>query len=118
MRRSYPRSDRISDALHRQIALIVQNDLCDPRLRLVTIQGVRLSRDMSSAFVSITALTAEEQTAAKKVLTGAAGRIRTLIAKQLPAMRRVPSLVFETDGRWIKEAHIDALLRKVAVSEE
>ncbi len=94
---STARLARIADQIQRELSELIRLELRDPRVRLVTITGVELSRDQSHAKVFFTALgTAEEAQACAEGLVRAAGFLRAGLAHRL-STRSVPDLHFEYD---------------------
>ena len=49
--KTYPRSSRIGKNIQRGISEYLQNNLRDPRIRMVTITGVTMSPDLSVAYI-------------------------------------------------------------------
>ena len=98
MRRSEtPRAKRLSDALLREVSMILLEEVKDPRLELVSISGVRLNKDLSIAEVLFThSGGAEKREEVQKGLDAARGFIRTQLGKRLN-MRRTPELRFVWD---------------------
>ncbi len=95
--RETPRARRLNDAVQEAIAFILEEDVSDPRLELVTVTGADVTKDLSVARVYVTAHGGEERYA--EVLAGlesAKGRIRSLLARRVP-MRQTPELRFEVD---------------------
>ncbi|WP_045223084.1 30S ribosome-binding factor RbfA [Desulfonatronum thioautotrophicum] len=99
VRRDSPsrRSVRLADIIQRELALMLQEEIQDPRLELVTISGVRLNTDLSIAKVLYTCtddpIRLEEIALA---LNKAKGYLRTLLGKRLN-LRSTPELRFERD---------------------
>ncbi len=94
---SGPRSARIADQIQRELAEIVRLEMRDPRVGLITITAVELSRDQSHAKVFFTVLGAQSAAAeALKGLQRAAGFLRSQLAHRL-STRTVPELHFEYD---------------------
>ncbi|MGC3048315.1 30S ribosome-binding factor RbfA, partial [Pseudomonas aeruginosa] len=56
MAKDYSRTQRIGDQLQRELAQQIQREIKDPRLGLVTITGVEVSRDVAHAMVFITVM--------------------------------------------------------------
>ena len=50
MAREFSRTDRVGQQIHKEIASILQNEFKnrDPRLGMVTVSGVEVSRDLNS----------------------------------------------------------------------
>lgn len=88
------RSARIADQIQRELAELIR-DLRDPRIGLVTLTGVELSRDQSHAKVFFTVLGSEADTAGEG-LQRAAGFLRSELARRLTT-RKVPELHFAYD---------------------
>ncbi|MEX1198650.1 MAG: 30S ribosome-binding factor RbfA [Pseudohongiellaceae bacterium] len=51
-----PRMERVADQLQRELAVLIQQELKDPRLGMVSVTGVTVSRDLGYADVYVTAL--------------------------------------------------------------
>lgn len=91
------RLSRIADQIQRELAELVRLEVRDPRVRLVTLTGVELSRDQSHAKVFFTTL--GPATDIPEVLEGldrAAGFLRSSLSKRL-STRKVPELHFTHD---------------------
>jgi len=99
MPREFTRKDRVSDALQRELAELIREEVRDPRLALVNITAVEANRDLAHAkvYVTFVGTTSEEEGAqATEVLNGAAGFFRSTIAKR-HAMRTTPKPRFHYD---------------------
>jgi ribosome-binding factor A len=91
------RQARVADQIQREIAELIRLEVRDPRVGLVTITGVELSRDASHAKVFFTVLgAAAEGEAAREGLQRAAGFLRSGLAHRLTT-RKVPELHFTYD---------------------
>jgi ribosome-binding factor A len=91
------RRARIADQIQRELAEVIRLELRDPRVGLITVTGVELSRDQSHAKVFFTVLGAESAARdASEGLQRAAGFLRTQLAHRLTT-RKVPELHFEFD---------------------
>jgi len=91
------RSARIGDQIQRELAEIVRVELRDPRVGLITITGVELSRDQSHAKVFFTTMgPASAVDDALEGLARAAGFLRSELAHRL-STRSVPELHFHFD---------------------
>jgi ribosome-binding factor A len=92
------RGARIAEQIQRELAELVRMEVRDPRIALVTLTGVELSRDQSHAKVFFTSL--GPQADVGEVLQGlqsAAGFLRSELAHRLTT-RKVPELHFEYDS--------------------
>ena len=54
MAKEFSRTQRIGDQMQRELALLIQGEIKDPRLGLITITAVVVSRDLSHAKIFIT----------------------------------------------------------------
>ena len=91
------RTSRIADQIQRELAELVRLEVRDPRVGMVTLTGVELSRDQSHAKVFFTTLGGPA--AADEALEGlerAAGFLRSQLAHRL-TIRKVPELHFAFD---------------------
>jgi len=104
------RKDRLNEQLQREIAIIIQRELKDPRLGFVTITKVELSGDLSYAKVAFSCLgTAEERARSKEALDHAIGFIRGLVKKRL-RLKIIPELVFQYDETIAQSINLAAKL--------
>ena len=95
---STARSARIAEEIQRSLAELIRLEVRDPRVGLVTLTGVELSRDQSHAKVYYTTLgSAAEAAEAGRGLAHAAGFLRSELAHRLTT-RKVPELHFEFDA--------------------
>ena len=119
MPREFTRSDRVSDAIQRILGQVIAQEVRDPRIGLVNINAVTVTRDMAYAKVFVTFVGAEneaESLAAASVLNKASGFLRGFIAKEL-IMRSVPKLQFIYDKTAIRGQELSYLIER-AVRED
>jgi len=112
MPKDFSRTRRVGEQIQREIAQLVQQEIKDPRLGLITISAVKLSRDMSHANIFFTTLDQEhpiEETL--KVLEGAAGFLRHELAKRMQ-LRIVPHIHFKYDESISYGNELSALINK------
>lgn len=112
MPKEYSRSERVADFIKREVALLLQRELRDPRVSNANVNAVVVSRDMSTAKIYVTFFdkgTAEEAKEAVEVLNGAAGFIRTQVASQ-HSMRSTPKLRFYFDDSVRQGEHLSNLI--------
>jgi ribosome-binding factor A len=92
---STARHARIADQIQRELAELIRTGLRDPRVGMVTLTGVEISRDQSHAKVFFTVMGPEGAVRdAGEGLTRAAGFLRSQLAHRLTT-RTVPELHFE-----------------------
>ncbi len=119
MPREFTRSDRVSDAIQRILGQVIAQEIRDPRIGLVNINAVTVTRDMAYAKVFVTFVGAEseqESLAAASVLNKASGFLRGFIAKEL-IMRSVPKLQFIYDKTAIRGQELSYLIER-AIAED
>lgn len=116
MAKEYSRSQRVADQIQRNMAEIIQLELNDPRLGMVTVTGVDVTHEFERAriYFSIFGNQDEVETTGK-VLNQAAGYLRTALAKRMK-LRTTPQLVFVYDESLEKGSRMDSLI-KAAVGD-
>ncbi|PKM22916.1 MAG: ribosome-binding factor A [Gammaproteobacteria bacterium HGW-Gammaproteobacteria-14] len=114
----FQRTDRIADQIQRELARLFREEMKDPRIGFVTVQDVRVSKDLGWADVYFTLLgkTAEDGADAEKVLSHAAGFLRTELAQTLNT-RTTPRLRFHYDQLPERASEISALISR-ALAED
>lgn len=118
MPREYPRSRRVGDQIQRELAQLIRDEVKDPRVALVTVTEVEVSRDLAHAKVFFGSLSeASTHVEMTKVLNGAAGFLRRELAKRL-STRTVPELRFHYDTALEEGARMDALISKARADDE
>ena len=91
------RVERLSSLLREEISWILERDIKDPGIGMVTITGVELSKDYRLARVSFSSLLAEgELQGEQRSLNRAIPFIRKLLGKRLD-LKIIPEIVFKKD---------------------
>lgn len=104
------RNNRIADQIQRELAGLIRLEVRDPRVGMVTITGVELSRDKSHAKVFFTVLgSPDDVEACSEGLNRAAGFLRSSLAHQL-STRTVPELHFAYDESIERGVRISKLI--------
>lgn len=114
MPREFTRSDRVSDAIQRLLGQVIPNEIRDPRIGLVNINEVTVTRDMAYAKVYVTFVGVDDEKdsiAAASILNKASGFLRTFLAKEL-SMRTVPKLQFIYDKTSVKGQALSTLIER------
>lgn len=114
MPREFTRSDRVSDAIQRLLAQLIPQEIRDPRVGMVNINDVTVTRDMAYARVYVTFVGAENEAKsleAAAVLNKASGFLRSFLAKEL-SMRTVPRLQFIYDKTTIRGQELSYLIER------
>ena len=106
------RDVRIGDFVRDEIASIIQRQMRDPRVGMVMVNEVNVSRDLSWADVYITSIdakTSEERAQLISILNNAAGYFRTELAKR-HSMRTTPKPRFHYDELVERGPRLEALI--------
>ncbi len=105
------RQARVAEMIKRELSEILMRETRDPRLALVSVTGVEVTRDFLFAKVYISTMgDAEEKMAALKALHNASGYLRGHLGKVLE-MRTVPTLAFRADTGIERGVRMFELLR-------
>jgi ribosome-binding factor A len=110
MPREFSRSLRVADQIQRELAALIRDEVKDPRMGMVSISGVEVSRDMAHAKVYVSVL-GDEQAAADSLeaLNHAAGFLRRELGRSM-RLRTVPQLRFIHDRSLEEGARMSALI--------
>ncbi len=123
------RMQRVADQIQRELATLIQLEVSDPRIGMVSVTGVEVSRDFAHAKVFVTVLNSLGEDSQLnsitltqpgeldelevqqniKALNKAAGYLRTLLAKRLD-LRSVPKLHFHFDASIQRGQQISSLI--------
>jgi len=117
-RASEKRKARVRSLLMATLADVVRTELNDPRLELFSITDLRLSKDLTSARVLVSAVggpEASEQCA--KILQTAAPLLWNRLRDETD-LRHVPHLKFEVDHGPEYQAEIERLLMDIPPAAE
>jgi ribosome-binding factor A len=119
MPREFFRSDRVSDAIQRLLGQIIPQEVRDPRVGMVNINQVTVSRDMAYAKIYVTFVGDDEAASlqAVSILNKASGFLRGFVAKELD-MRTVPKLQFFYDKTAIRGQEISSLIDRALAEDK
>lgn len=119
MAKEFSRSQRVAQEMQKEVAIILQREVKDPRIGMVTVSGVDISRDLAYAKVYVTFLNVLTENHDPdlvnngiKALEDAAGYIRTLLGKAM-RLRIVPELTFAYDNSLIEGMRMSNLVTNV-----
>jgi ribosome-binding factor A len=115
-KRSY-RTERVAEEIQRELANILQFELKDPRIGMITIVGVEVSRDLSHAKVFYSLLDVRELPDTKQALESSKKFMRRHLAKQMKNMRIVPELHFFYDDSLERGNYLSSLIDS-AIAED
>jgi ribosome-binding factor A len=129
MAREFSRPQRVAQQIQKEVAVIIQREIKDPRLGLVTVSSVEVTRDLAYAKVFVTFLDDSEEGIKQGVeaLIEKTPYIRSLISKAM-RLRAVPELRFHYDRSLVEgmrmsnlatqAVHIDKLKQDEHASDE
>jgi ribosome-binding factor A len=118
MPKEFPRTRRVGEQIQRELADLIRNEIKDPRVGMVSVTAVIVTRDLSHAKVYVSVLGNAEQTdASVKVLGNAAGFLRHKLGKILH-IRVIPELRFYLDRSLEEGARMGALINKAIASDQ
>ena len=106
------RRERLSEAIREEIETILEGELADPRIGLVSVSGVQMAEDARSARVLVAVDGDDDE--AERSLTGldaARNFIRRELAERL-RLRRPPELFFQLDRSQQLESRVEELLQR------
>ena len=112
--KSFSRSERVSEQIRRDLADLLQFEVKDPRVRLVSLTAVEVSQDYAHAKVYFTSLATG--TAVGETLAGlraAAGFLRRELGKRI-RLHSLPELHFEYDESIARGANLSRLIDEAA----
>ncbi|MGL4715827.1 MAG: 30S ribosome-binding factor RbfA [Aeromonas sp.] len=113
MAREFSRTRRVGQQIQREIALILQREVKDPRIGMVTVSDVDVSKDLNYAKIYVTFLQLENDSDRIKEgllgLTEAAGYIRSLLGSAM-RLRVVPELRFYYDQTLVEGMRLSNLV--------
>ena len=118
MAREYSRTVRVAEQLRRELAALIQQEVKDPRVGMVTISDVEVSTDFGHAKVYVTVLDGGEQAEASvAALNRAAGYLRRELGRRL-VLRTIPRLKFHHDRTPVEGAALSALIDRAVHEDE
>ena len=112
------RQRQVSQLIHRELSILLMQEVRDPRLANVTITAVEVTPDLMLCRIHFTVL--GEDDAEQEAVAGlerAKGFLRTQLAGRVQ-LRHMPELVFDLDKSTEYGNRIDELLSQIAESEQ
>jgi ribosome-binding factor A len=112
MPREIPRARRVAEQVQRVLADMLRRDVRDPRLKAVTITHVRMSPDLSHAWVHFQLLTGNaHDPLQQEILDEAAGYLRGPLGRAL-RLRIAPHIHFQPDTELEQGQRLDEIITK------
>ncbi|MGL4931423.1 MAG: 30S ribosome-binding factor RbfA [Plesiomonas sp.] len=119
MAKEFGRSKRVAQELQKEVAIILQREVKNPQIGMVTVSSVEVSRDLAYAKVFVTFLFDDSEAIASglKSLRDSTGYIRTLVGKAM-RLRIVPELRFEYDQSLTEGMRMSNLVTSVVKEDD
>ncbi len=112
----FARTDRVSEQIRRELAVLIRDRVKDPRVGMVTLLDVEVSKDLSHAKVWFDVLKTEHGLEAQEALNHAAGFLRHEL-NHLIKLRVTPNLHFYYDDTQSRGNALAALIDKAVASD-
>jgi ribosome-binding factor A len=117
MPKDFPRARRVADQIQRELPELIRQEVKDPRVGMLTITEVEVSRDMEHAKVFFTTLGgAPEHEACLRGLQRASGFLRSQLSHRMQ-LRVVPKLSFVYDSSVERGMELSKLI-ETAIAED
>lgn len=115
MPKDYARTDRVAEQIQRELAELVRLEVKDPRVRMITLTGVEVTRDYGHAKVFYTTLEGASGTV-QQGLERASGFLRSQLA-HIMKLRVTPQLHFVYDESVERGMHLSQLIEQAVASD-
>jgi len=110
------RQRRVAELIQEEISLLIQREVHDPRVGMVTVTYVEMSPDLRLARVYFSALGEEEQEQALDALQHASKFLRHELGARV-RLRFTPRLEFHVDHTVEQSMRIEQLLSEIEAGE-
>jgi ribosome-binding factor A len=112
MPRDIPRAHRVAEQVQRTLADLLRREVRDPRLKPVTVTHVKMSPDLSHAWVHFLLLTGDSHDPLQQeILDEAAGYLRGPLGRAL-RLRIAPHIHFQPDEELERGNRLDDLISR------
>lgn len=119
MPKEFTRARRIGEQLQRELAVLIPQEVKDPRLGMITVSAVKVSSDLSHARVYVTVLGKESDEAAEsvRILNGAGPFLRQTLFRRMK-LRIMPHLQFVHDDAMVEGNRLAALIERSVAEDQ
>ncbi|MFO1351026.1 MAG: 30S ribosome-binding factor RbfA [Gammaproteobacteria bacterium] len=117
MAQEFPRTRRIGEQMRRDLAELIRSEIDDPRMAMVSITSIEVSRDLAHAKIYVTYL--GEPGARTDIIAGlnhAATALRRELAGRM-RLRTMPRLAFSYDEVVERGARLSALIDRAVADD-
>lgn len=116
MPKEFSRTRRVGEQIQRDLSHLIHERLRDPRLGMVTVQAVDVSRDLQNARVYITVMDAGQRDSTLEALRHAEGFLRRELGRRM-SIRVIPHLRFVYDESIERGARLSSLIDEVVAQD-
>ncbi|CAM3358911.1 30S ribosome-binding factor RbfA [Marinicrinis lubricantis] len=107
------RVGRVGEQIKKELSVLIQTEIKDPRVGFITVTGVDVTNDLSLARVYLSIMGDDEQKAnTLKALEKAKGFLRSEVGKRI-RLRHVPEIEFRFDTSIEYGSRIEKLLHQI-----
>ncbi|SJL85320.1 30S ribosome-binding factor RbfA [Vibrio palustris] len=119
MPKEFSRTQRVSQQLQKELAMILQREVRDSRIGMVTISDVEVSRDLSYAKVFVTFLCVGEQTpeSCLEALREHEVHVRMMLGRRI-RLRLTPEIRFQYDNTLVEGMRMSNLVSEVVSNDQ
>ena len=118
MPREFPRARRVAEQVQRTLSDLLRREVSDPRLKPMTITHVKVSPDLSHAWVNYTLLSGDNHDPEQQeILDQAAHQLRGPLGRSL-RLRVAPHLHFQPDEELERGNRVDDLINRAVRSDQ
>ncbi|WP_413283830.1 30S ribosome-binding factor RbfA [Vibrio sp. MA40-2] len=119
MSKEFSRTQRVSQQLQKELALILQREVRDSRIGMVTISDVEVSRDLAYAKVFVTFLCVGDQTPETSLaaLKEHETHVRMMLGKRI-RLRLTPEVRFTYDNTLVEGMRMSNLVSEVVSDDK
>lgn len=116
------REQKVAEAIKHAVALIILEDLADPKLGFVTITRAKISNDYKKATIYFSVMESDDEGESQQVetlqrLNHAANFVRAQL-KHRVVLRYIPEIIFEIDRLLQEEEKIGKVIDELNIPHE
>ena len=123
MPKDFSRTSRLGEQIQREVAQMIQFEMKNPNLGMVTLNLVKVAKDLGYADIYFTVMGAKGETDAEirtntsKILNEASGYLRSQLARILTT-RVTPQLRFHYDETLERGHHLTGLIKQARAEDD
>ena len=117
MPNDFSRTDRIAEQIKRELAILIRNHVKDPRVGMVAILDVKVTKDLAHAKVFFDMLEADSHEDCEIGLNRAAGFLRRELGRAVK-LRATPAFKFIYDDTELKANQLSHIIDQAVASDK